>query len=155
MMVTEKEMLPVLQQDDQQGYQEALESTSLLGPALARLSLTDPRFHTWPIYSGLLNQAEGRDWMAIGDAASSYDPVAAQGIYKALAEGISAGRRVADYLENRTQTVKRHTEEVRQKYGIYQKNRAYIYGLERRWANTPFWRNRRQNTLQTQPTLPE
>lgn len=146
-MVSERETLMPLQQGGQRAYEQAVQSTTLIGPALAKLSLTDPQFHTWPIYSGLLDQAEGEDWMAIGDAASSYDPVAAQGIHKALADGLSAGRRVADYLEHRTRNDDTHTEEIRRRYAGYQRNRAYIYGLEQRWANASFWRNRRHNSL--------
>lgn len=151
MMVTERETLPLLQRGHQQGYQEALESTSLIGPALASLSLADARFYTWPIYSGFLPQAEGQDWMAIGDAASSFDPLAAQGIYKALADGLAAGRRVADYLENGVRSDNAHTEQVRRRYADYQKNRAYVYALEQRWAHAPFWRNRRHTAPQVWP----
>lgn len=146
MMVTESQMLPVLQQRDRQGYQDALVATSLIGPALAKLSLVDPRYYRWPIYSGLLDQAEGEDWMAIGDAASSYDPVASQGIYKALSDGISGGRRAAERLNNGTRTNMTHTQEVRKRYADYQKNRAGIYALERRWSHAPFWFNRRQSS---------
>lgn len=139
MLVTDKPTLRRLRRAPQ-GYTTALHATSFIGPALARLSLTDPRQYVWPIESGRLTRVQGDRWVAIGDAACSYDPVAAQGIYKALHDGISVGRRIAGVRG--ADDGADHPATIERRYREYQHNRAYIYGLERRWLDAPFWRDR-------------
>lgn len=38
----------------------------------------------------------GQQWLAVGDAAASYDPLSAQGIIKAISNGIFAGRAIIE-----------------------------------------------------------
>lgn len=142
MVVTEKNMLPFLQKADQQGFEEAISKTSFIGKRLADLSLSGKSYHTWPILSGILPQLEGTNWMAIGDAASSYDPIAAQGIHKALADGISCFVKVDAFFQKKEYPASTFSDFVRQRYAGYQQNRAYSYRQEQRWANAPFWQKR-------------
>ena len=144
MVVTEKNMLPFLQKADQQGFEEAISKTSFIGDRLANLSLSNKTYHTWPIFSGILPQLEGSNWMAIGDAASSYDPIAAQGIHKALADGISCFPKLDAFFHEKPYPPNAFSDFVRQRYGGYQKNRAYSYRQEQRWSDKPFWRKRQE-----------
>jgi flavin-dependent dehydrogenase len=138
MMVTEKPTLRRLRQQPK-AYAAALGSTTFVGPSLARLELAEAREYVWPIESGRLSAAHGDQWIAIGDAACSYDPVAAQGIHKALHDGLSAARIVTGAHGD---DGSEHTAAVEQRYHEYRRNRAHVYGLERRWSDAPFWRNR-------------
>lgn len=147
MMVTEKNNLRMVKQDDCLGYQKALNATSFVGPALARLSLTDIRYQTLPIHSGILEQMEGNGWMAIGDAASSYDPVMAQGIYKALADGVAAGKTIASFFNDGGQLEDSYSRHIKNRYQRYLQAKAHIYSLEQRWPDAPFWRNRHRIEL--------
>lgn len=141
MVVTEKEMLPFLQKKDQQGFEKAIDQTSFVGKSLASLKLQNKTYHTWPIFSGILPQLEGSNWMAIGDAASSYDPIAAQGIHKALSDGIACLHKVSSFFKKETPSSS-FSDFVRQRYTAYQKNKTYSYAQEQRWANQAFWRKR-------------
>ena len=85
---------------------------------------------------------EGVNWMAIGDAASSFDPIAAQGIYKGLSHGLLAADKVTAWLENDTKYSSHFSDQVIQQFAAYCKNRTYIYSLEQRWAKSDFWRKR-------------
>ena len=143
MVVTAKELVPYLQDEQFKGFQTALDETKFVGPSLGKLSISDTQYHTWPIYSGYLPQASGSDWLAVGDAASSYDPISAQGIYKGLSSGIEAGTRLAKVLESSRAIGADYTERIHQKYGIYWENRRYLYGLENRWSTQDFWRGRK------------
>ncbi len=143
MVVTEKESLPVLRENNHQGFNAALAATDFIGGALRNLELKDDQYHIWPIYSGLLPTIEGNDWMAIGDAASSYDPIVAQGIYKGLTDGIHSVDKVISAFKSQTENKFAFSEHVRSRYQIYLQNRAYVYALEQRWPGSPFWSNRK------------
>ena len=142
MLVTEKENLPALRDNNHQGFNTALLATDFIGGALSNLNLEDQQFHVWPIYSGLLPDIEGQDWMAIGDAACSYDPIVAQGIFKGLSDGIDSADKIVSVFKNQTEKPSVFSEQVRSRYQIYRQNRAYCYALEQRWRGSLFWSNR-------------
>lgn len=137
MMVTDKPTLGRLR-GEPGGHAKALRATSFIGRALADLSLTEPCELVWPIESGRLTRAHGEGWIAIGDAACSYDPIATQGIHKALHDGLAVGRMLA----GEPATLDDHTAVLERRYRDYRRIRDHVYGLERRWPDAPFWRER-------------
>jgi len=126
---------------DYAGWRELLAGTALLAPRLHACRLDGERFCTYPVTSALLDQVEGERWLAIGDAASGLDPIAAQGIYKALADAADAAEVIAAASRGEPPPWG-YTERVTARFGDYRANRAYLYGLEQRWTDAPFWRQR-------------
>jgi flavin-dependent dehydrogenase len=104
--------------------------------------LASPEFHTFPIYSSLLEQTHGEHWLAVGDAAATYDPIASQGLYKALSDGVSAGRVLAAVLQGQKQELEQYDAGIKERYARYFEQRCSWYGQERRWTGADFWRNR-------------
>lgn len=144
MFVSEREIIPQLREGCHQGFEQALSSTTFIGPRADKLKMTDATYHSCAIYSGVLPTVEGHNWMAIGDAAMSFDPISAQGIYKGLSHGLMAGTKVNSWLENGDETTSRFSELIQAQYKVYQKNRSHMYGLEQRWKDSDFWRKRVQ-----------
>lgn len=122
-------------------WREQLAGTTLLAPHLDACRLDDEQFRTHPVNSAMLDRVEGERWLAIGDAASELDPIAAQGIYKALADAADATEVIAAAGRSAPPPWT-YTERVTARFEDYLANRAYLYGLERRWADAPFWRQR-------------
>ena len=142
MMVTEQEHLKVLREEQHRVFEKQLAATQFLSKRLEKLSLTDRQYFTRPIFSGILPVMEGENWMAIGDAASSYDPVAAQGIYKGLSDGLRSTAKLLAFFDRGSYRENSFSEGVQQRYNQYLKNRAHVYALEGRWLSEPFWKNR-------------
>jgi flavin-dependent dehydrogenase len=92
--------------------------------------------------SFLLERAYGDHWLAVGDAASAYDPISSQGIFKALTDGLSGGRRIVEFLAGRRDALADHQQDLEQRFEAYARQRAYFYDLEQRWPDSPFWRER-------------
>ncbi|APA69177.1 tryptophan 7-halogenase [Janthinobacterium sp. 1_2014MBL_MicDiv] len=90
---------------------------------------------SFPAPSYCLDQLHGEGWLAIGDAASAYDPVTSQGIVKALANGMAAAGAVAGQS-----TLGDVAHTVTQRYGQYLAQRRQYYSWEQRWPDAPFWR---------------
>ena len=126
---------------DHDRWRELLASTTLLAPRLDACRLDEERFRTYPVTSGMLDRVEAERWLAIGDAASALDPIASQGIFKALADAADATEVIAA-AAGRSAPPWSYTERVAARFGDYRANRAYLYSLERRWADVPFWRQR-------------
>lgn len=94
----------------------------------------------------VLDRACGRDWLAVGDAACSYDPLSSRGIHTALEDGLRAGELVAARLAGDATALDGHHPVVAARFADYLANRNWFYGLERRWQSAPFWRRRRART---------
>jgi flavin-dependent dehydrogenase len=92
--------------------------------------------------SFVLDRAHGEHWLAVGDAASAYDPISGQGIVKALSEGLAAGRLIAEFLSERNDALANYQQNLEQRFDEYARQRGYFYEREQRWPDAPFWRER-------------
>jgi len=92
----------------------------------------------------------GEDWLAVGDAASTFDPLSSQGIVKSLHSGVCAARSICRYLRGREAALEEYATFIERQYGKYLEARSAYYRLEQRWPDSPFWKQR-QETLQLDP----
>lgn len=91
--------------------------------------------HSFPAPSYCLDRLHGDNWLAIGDAASAYDPVTSQGIVKSIANGIAAANVI-----NEGAATAGFAQSVQDQYRQYLALRRTCYGWEQRWPESPFWR---------------
>ena len=105
------------------------------------------RLFVRPIESRCLSPAAGTDWLAVGDAASTFDPLSSQGILKTLRGGIFASYAIADLLSKRDPTgLDRYRSFIVSEFSSYATIRARYYGDEQRWPEHPFWKRRHSMT---------
>lgn len=87
--------------------------------------------------------AAGDTWLAVGDAASTFDPLSSQGLVKALRTGVFASFAIADLLTRDTDAgLARYRRYVPEEYASYSRARAKYYNEEHRWPHREFWRRR-------------
>jgi flavin-dependent dehydrogenase len=90
-----------------------------------------------------LEPAAGDGWLAVGDAASLFDPLSSQGILKGLRSGIFASYAIGDLLvKGDERGLTRYSRYVREEFESYSRVRARYYAEERRWPESPFWQRR-------------
>jgi flavin-dependent dehydrogenase len=103
--------------------------------------LGQPRLR--PAGSGHVAGETSLPMIAVGDAASCFDPISGQGIVKALRSGVFASYAVADSLSRGDDTgLVRYRSLAVQELETYRQTLAEFYAIERRWAERPFWRRR-------------
>ena len=122
-----------------------LDDTTQIRASLGRSQLSPDSLHTYPALSSYLSEVTGVDWIAVGDAASTYDPIASQGIHKALASGINAGRAVANKLQGKADDFSGYAASIRQGFENFLAIRNHFYSQEQRWTSDPFWQRRHQS----------
>ena len=97
--------------------------------------------------SRLLNPVAGESWLAVGDAASRFDPLSSQGIIKALRSGIFASYAIGDLLVRKDDAgLRRYQHYVREEFRSYTQTRVKYYRQEQRWVSSEFWRRRHTET---------
>ncbi|AVP98518.1 hypothetical protein C7S18_15575 [Ahniella affigens] len=92
--------------------------------------------------SSVLEPCVGADWLAVGDAASSFDPISAQGLHKAFVQGVAAADAINTALQGDASALLQYGLMVRTRYAQYWQQRRYFYALEQRWPESPFWQRR-------------
>jgi flavin-dependent dehydrogenase len=92
--------------------------------------------------SSRLSSVVGSSWLAVGDAAVSFDPLSSQGIITALECGIDAAAAIGRHLSGDREAFGDYAVRLTDRYRRYLVERAQFYGAERRWPTSPFWRRR-------------
>jgi len=99
-------------------------------------ALREP-LHVRSAASGILDRLSGDGWLAIGDAASAWDPLSSSGIHKALCNAVDAANAIA------AGSFEGYERSVRGAFDDYLATRDRYYGLVQRWPESLFWQRRR------------
>lgn len=145
LFVTEPQLLKQTGYSDVIGRKQGLDRTHLVSKHLSGVQLQEGNWYHAPVHSSFLEKPYGSRWLATGDAAACYDPISAQGIYKALSLGIRSGKLTARLFETGFQDdpLKEHySHYIKDRYTTYFTHRTQLYQNEQRWPNAIFWQNR-------------
>lgn len=92
-------------------------------------------------YSYQRNCVADTQWLAIGDAASAFDPLSSQGISKALQSGQAAAKAI-QASQSSCQSLNEYAADVEKSFDKYLQARAAYYNREKRWSSSIFWQRR-------------
>jgi flavin-dependent dehydrogenase len=86
-----------------------------------------------------LDPVQGDGWIACGDAALSFDPCAAQGIFSALHGGMAAANAVSAALHGDRAPLSAYQAQCGDIRRVYRERVRAHYAQERRWPDADFW----------------
>lgn len=89
-----------------------------------------------------LDRFVGRNWLATGDAALSFDPLSSQGIFNSLYTGMKAGLAVRQALMGDVVAIAEYVDGLEKIRAAYVSHRRLYYSIEQRWADQKFWKER-------------
>lgn len=90
-----------------------------------------------------LSAFHGDDWIAVGDAALSFDPLSSQGMLTALYTGLRGGQALAAHAHGDPSALDGYARQVHRIRDTYLRHRRDAYHSEPRWPTAPFWSRRR------------
>ncbi len=98
----------------------------------------------YPAFSGFIDRAAGRDWVAVGDALIALDPLTSSGIAGALSDALSAVPVIlagldTGQVEDAGLTYSRSADATLKHY---LRERHHRYSSEHRWPESAFWARR-------------
>ena len=79
----------------------------------------------------------------------AFDPLASEGIAKALNDGRRAAESIAAYLAGDASSLHRFALDLEREYAAYRSTRARYYRIERRWPESVFWKRRHEDASRT------
>lgn len=121
---------------------ERAENLPMIGPLLRAASATRTAAGFCAAHSARLAPFAGLDWIAAGDAAMSFDPLAAQGIFNGLYTGLAAAEAADRHLAGDRRALSEYADGLRAIADTYGAHLAAWYGTVGRWADSPFWHRR-------------
>jgi 2-polyprenyl-6-methoxyphenol hydroxylase-like FAD-dependent oxidoreductase len=137
--LTDADLLPAGQAARHRYFERQIERSSLLRDRLPRESFTiEPRVA--PAMSTIRRALRGEGWVALGDAAATYDPLMGLGVTAALSKGLALARLLL--REPFTAAVDRYADAERAAFDDYLRAKQSVYSREQRWPGLPFWRRR-------------
>ncbi len=118
-------------------WASALAASELIASKLTRAKLLVDTFGVTASQSYRVKKVTGSNWLAVGDAASAFDPLSSAGIYKALLTGKLAAKALnASSLAN---GLTMYQQQIDQDYDRYLTHRQEMYDQESRWSDAFFW----------------
>ncbi|RMB12134.1 NAD(P)/FAD-dependent oxidoreductase [Eilatimonas milleporae] len=119
---------------------DRLRQSRLIAPRMAGGPAPDSRLRTVPAWSQITGPSLGPGWIAIGDAAMAFDPLASAGLTKALLDVRETVDAITDGRAEAFHTLARRRAA---RYAAYRRELAETYGRERRYHPARFWQARR------------
>ncbi|MCW3074591.1 MAG: putative FAD-dependent oxidoreductase LodB [Flaviaesturariibacter sp.] len=98
-------------------------------------------------FSQITDTSQRKNFMAVGDAASSFDPISSMGIGFAMNSGCNAARAINFSLNGDESLVEAYPKKVEENFKNYLNLRNHFYAKETRWNKLPFWERRAFNYL--------
>ncbi|WP_158620293.1 MULTISPECIES: NAD(P)/FAD-dependent oxidoreductase [Corallococcus] len=92
--------------------------------------------------SARLATPHGPNWVAVGDAALTYDPISAHGLTLALRTGIDAASALVADARGDTSALPAYGARLTRAFDDYRREALRIYRSEQRWPDAPYWRTR-------------
>ena len=105
-----------------------------------RESPTPPRI--LPAHTVRLTTVTGNGWLAAGDSAVAFDPLASHGISMAMGSGFNAASAIVDYLGGRKDALRVYEQLIDRAFASYLLMHHDTYLHEQRWPHELFWRRR-------------
>ena len=89
--------------------------------------------------SGILESVIGQGWLAVGDAAMTYDPIASHGIIMSMASARQAALSIEEYLAGNSDALEDYSQLVYWSFQQYSKERQLFYKAEQRFPESQYW----------------
>jgi len=97
---------------------------------------------TTAAHSALTQPSAGKAWLAVGDAALSFDPLSSQGIFNALYTGLAAAESVHRFLQSEISSFAEYQGQLEEIHAAYERHLQVWYRSEKRWSEEEFWQGR-------------
>ena len=128
---------------EEHGLVECASAVEQLSALLADVSFTpETESGTTAAHSAVLAPPAGDGWLAVGDAALSFDPLSSQGLLNALFTGLAAAEAADRHLRGAAQALTEYRQTIGGIEAAYRRHLALFYAGETRWPEAPFWQRR-------------
>lgn len=140
MIFTDLDLMPPSSQTELY-IRSTIDQTKLIKKQLHNdFSIRNPKVR--PSNTTYLEKISGTRWVAVGDAAYSFDPISSYGITSALASGFYGGHALADTLNGKQNAMIAYHHIMDKTFKKYLHQLFELFSQETRWQSNTFWKRR-------------
>lgn len=114
---------------------------------LSETSVSVDRVSVRSARTGCSSEFGSEAWLAVGDAAFSFDPLSSEGIEKGIKHGLEAAEVVAAWIRGETDSIGGFARARRAEFERYMELRTQFYAQVSRWPKSVFWARRAGSPL--------
>lgn len=144
MFFTSQELIPAKAELTAFLYSQ-LKCTKFIRTMTDSFNLLSEDISIMPAGTSCLDVPYGDNWLAVGDAAYSYDPISSYGITSGLAAGYYAGHALADTLSGKEGGFEVYRYLMENAFQAYLDKLQAHYALEQRWPESRYWKSKLAN----------
>ena len=121
-----------------EGWKELLSNTHLLKDFLP--DTYEGKIVGYQANSSKASEISGNNWLAIGDAAISFDPLSSHGISNAIYCCYLSSKMIESFFsKDLDEPLLKYENSLKQIFNTYLKHKSNLYAVEKRWENSSFW----------------
>lgn len=139
--MTDIDNLPRLKHEHGEFWKASLQKTILTSQLAGRHFEID-YLRSVAANTEITQPVHGTSWLAVGDAALSFDPLSSQGIVKAIESGRRAAKAVLAWLNEGNSSLEEYSEWTHQLFRRFLTAYYGNYVKVRRFPDSTFWRRR-------------
>lgn len=138
--MTDPDLIPTSAVGRNAYVREKLEATTLIRDLAARMRSAD-RLVGFPANGSIKQTIHGTNWVSIGDAAATYDPLSGRGVASALAKGVAIARLVSQSADL-GDALRRYADAERATFSDYIHEHRETYRRAASRYQSAFWARR-------------
>jgi flavin-dependent dehydrogenase len=138
---TDADLVPRDSRQRAQWWNQLLRSTQLVSSLMLPSDCASVLYAAAADSASLMRCA-GENWLAVGDAAQSYDPLSGQGITMALLSALAASEAISTYESGDRGAFDSFADMANVEFHKYRTRRLAYYQREQRWRDSLFWQRR-------------
>ncbi len=150
--MTDADLDMAAQRRRRQHWEDQLRSTKHTKARIGHRSL-DAELRVFTANTSRIEQFTGRNGLAVGDAATTFDPLSSQGVFKALHSGLLAGRSINAHFTGAKSPLLDYAASLEEEFEVYLGLRSRYYRREIGWPDSVFWQRRAFSPLKWPPIL--
>ncbi|MCF2873105.1 MULTISPECIES: NAD(P)/FAD-dependent oxidoreductase [unclassified Tenacibaculum] len=144
--MTDSNLVLKLKANKHEGFNSLLQKTNHVKKRITECIGKDRNINvslnTHAANSSRLEKITGENWLAVGDAACTYDPLSSYGITAAIGTAYYGSRAIIDYLQGKKEAFLTYEYLMDKMYNTYLPMITFSYSQEKRWTDNDFWRRR-------------
>lgn len=123
-------------------WKETLQTTQHVKQLLRETSLLSEKLWVRNAQTQITDTTHVSRFLAIGDAAASFDPISSMGIGFSISSACHAAKHITNELAGDSSKTEIFQQDIKGNFNRYLQLRMRFYQEERRWANAMFWQRR-------------
>lgn len=147
--MTDSDQILKLKANKNDGFHNLLHKTNHVKKRVVQCIGSDKNITTslsiHPANSSRLEQITGGGWLAVGDAACTYDPLSSYGITAAIGTAYYGSCAIKDHFQGKKEAFLTYKYLMDKMYNTYLPMITTSYYQEKRWKDYDFWKRRNYN----------